>query len=105
MSNLLGQPFEPWVTKQINVRQESLGKYANIPSKDLQYYTTKTPWIRLASSVDLTFDRDSDGKLKDGIPKKLIDNGIDVSNFDGEKLARNVILQGGTLSATIGERW
>ena len=102
MSNLLGQPFESWVTKQINVRQESLGKYANIPSKDLQYYTTKTPWIRLASSVDLTFNFNSDGELKDGIPKKLIDNGIDVSNFDGEELARNVILQGGALSSTVG---
>jgi hypothetical protein len=102
MSNLLGQPFKDWVTKQINVRQESLGKYANIPSKDLQYYTTKTPWIRLASSVDLTFNFNSDGELKDGIPKKLIDNGIDVSNFDGEELARNVILQGGALSSTVG---
>jgi len=103
MSNILGQPFESWVTKQIDVRQESLGKFANIPSKDLQYYTTKTPWIRLASSVDLTFNFNSDGELEDGIPKKLIDNGIDVSNFDGEELARNVILQGGALSATVGE--
>ena len=102
MPNILGQPFSRFVTEQINVRQESLGKYDDISSKDLQYYTTKAPWIRLASSVDLIMDRVS-GSLKDGAAKKLIDVGIDVSNFTGEELARNVILQGGTLSATVGE--
>ena len=54
MGNILGNPFDDWVQTQIDVRQKSLGKYSNIPSKDLQYYTTKTPFIRLASSVNLT---------------------------------------------------
>jgi hypothetical protein len=52
MSNLLGEPFEPWVTKQINTRQKSLGKYS---TTQIQSNLVKTPWIRLASSVDLEF--------------------------------------------------
>ena len=103
MSNLLGEPFKPWVTKQINVRQESLGKSTDIPSQDLQYYITKAPWIRLASSVDLILDRDESGSLKNMVPKKLEESGVPINDFTGEELARNVILQGGTLSATIGE--
>ena len=103
MSNLLGQPFDEWVTKQINVRQESLGKSTNIPSQDLQYYITKAPWIRLASSVDLILDRDESGSLKNMVPKKLEESGVPINDFTGGELARNVILQGGTLSANIGE--
>jgi len=109
MSNLLGQPFKPWVTKQINVRQESLGKYANIPSKDLQYYTTKTPWIRLASSVNLyrlfTMDTESASVYIESasIFKQLINNGLTEDQIIGDNLAKNFILQGGALSSTIGK--
>ena len=46
MSNFLGKPFDPWVKEQIELRQESLGKYTNIPSKDIQNYTTKAPFLR-----------------------------------------------------------
>jgi hypothetical protein len=53
MSNLLGEPFEPWVTKQIDVRQKSLGKYS---TTQIQANLVKTPFIRLASSINLTFD-------------------------------------------------
>ncbi len=99
---LLGQPFESWVTKQINVRQESLGKYTNISSKDLQYYTTKTPWIRLASSVDTALNY-IDGSKINGVPQKLEDMGINPSNFISDRLASNFILQGGALSVTMGK--
>ncbi len=97
MSNLLGQPFEPWVTKQIDVRQKSLGKYS---TAQIQSNLVKTPFIRLASSVDLTFDFESGGKLKNGVPQKLIDSGLDVSNFDGVELAKKSILYGGVVSMT-----
>ena len=53
MGNITGSPFRTWVTEQINARQKALGQYSNIDPKNLLYYTTKTPWIRLASSVDL----------------------------------------------------
>ena len=51
--NFLGGPFNDVVRGQVNVRQEALGKHSKIPSQDLQYYTTKTPFLRLASSVNL----------------------------------------------------
>jgi putative chitinase len=97
MSNLLGESFEPWVTKQIDVRQKSLGKYS---TTQIQSNLVKTPWIRLASSVDLEFDFESGGGgLKNYVPKKLIDSGLDVSNFDGYELAQKSILYGGVISA------
>jgi putative chitinase len=98
MSNLLGQPFDDWVTKQIDVRQKSLGKYS---TTQIQANLVKTPWIRLASSINLIFDRGSDLELKEGtVGKKLIDSGLDVSNFDGYELAQKSILYGGIISAT-----
>lgn len=54
MANLLQEPFKDWVKKQIEVRQKSLGIYDNISEKDLKFYHTSTPFIRLASSVNLT---------------------------------------------------
>jgi hypothetical protein len=88
-----GTPFDQGVKTQIETRQKSLGKYTNIPSKDLQYYTTKTPFLRLASSVDLEFY----SPLK-GVPKQLKDLGYDVGTWDGDYLAKNIILQGGVAS-------
>jgi hypothetical protein len=61
MSNLLGEPFEPWVTKQIRCKAKIFRK---ISTTQIQSNLVKTPWIRLASSVDLEFDFESDGKLK-----------------------------------------
>jgi hypothetical protein len=99
MSNLLGQPFKDWVREQIDVRQKSLGKYANIPSKDLQYYTTKTPWIRLASSVNLNKTKIESASVF----QKLITNGLTEDQIIGNNLAKNLMLQGGALSSTIGK--
>ena len=93
MGNILGNPFDPWVKKQIEIRQESLGKYSNIPSKDLQYYTTKTPFIRLASSVNLT------NLGEDSVLQKLLNLGIPESLLSEDQLAKNLILQGGAVSS------
>jgi len=97
MSNLLGQPFDDWVTKQIDVRQKSLGKYS---TPQIQANLVKTPWIRLASSIDLTLDFEGGGKLKDGVPQKLKDAGLNVSDFKGVELAKKSILYGGVVSMT-----
>ena len=94
MGNILGNPFDDWVQTQIDVRQKSLGKYSNIPSKDLQYYTTKTPFIRLASSVNLT------NLGEDSVLQKLLNLGIPESLLSEDKLAKNLILQGGAVNAT-----
>jgi len=93
MGNILGNPFDPWVKKQIEIRQESLGKYSSIPSKDLQYYTTKAPFIRLASSVNLT------NSGEDSVLQKLLNLGIPESLLSEDKLAKNLILQGGAVSS------
>lgn len=91
MDNFLGTPFDPEVKAQVEVRQNSLGKYSNIPSKDLQYYTTKTPFIRLVSSVNLEM-------ITEGVPKQLKDLGYPVDTWSEDYLAKNIILQGGVVS-------
>ena len=54
--NILGQPFSPWVTNQIKTRQTSLGNSTNLTNENLLYQNTRSPWIRLASSVDIILD-------------------------------------------------
>ena len=90
--NILGQPFAPWVTKQIKVRQESLG-YKNYGESDLKYQNVKTPWIRLASTVEIKASDNNDGLLE-----KLGSFGIPKSQIEGPNAARNFILQGGAVS-------
>jgi len=87
--NILGQPFAPWVTKQINVRQQSLG-YVNYDNNDLLYQNNKTPWIRLASSVDIE-------QAEDGVLDKFNKIGISQNQVKGPVAARNFILQGGAM--------
>jgi hypothetical protein len=103
MGNISGSPFKPWVKNQVNIRQKSLGEYTNISSKDLQFYSTRTPFIRLASSVNLTnqgpLDKDGNTtQLENSVLKKLIANGISEDLITGDALAKNFILQGGALS-------
>ena len=90
--NILGQPFAPWVTKQIEVRQKSLG-YKNYGESDLKYQNAKTPWIRLASSVNIESD-------ESGIIKKLRSFGIADRDVIGTEAAKNFILQGGVTGIT-----
>jgi len=102
MSNFLGSPFNPWVKKQIDARQKSLGKYSNIPEQDLLYYNTKTPFLRLASSVNLTKGL-GPIFMEDSVLKKLVDiSGIPESEISGNQLAKKLILQGGVV-ADIGD--
>ena len=89
--NILGQPFSDFVTNQINVRQRSLGDSYQITNDNLLYQNTKTPWIRLASSVNITKAEDGEGTLK-----KLKSYGLSESAIMDSNLARNLILQGGT---------
>ena len=67
--NILGTPFSSWVTKQIEGRQLSLGRGSGNNTKDLLYQQSKTPWVRLASSINV--------------------------DDDGGTLAKSLILQGG----------
>lgn len=80
MANIIGEPFQSWVKTQIERRQEALGK-TNIDPNTLKWVTTKTPWLRLASSVNV--DESIIAKLGIG------------ANLSGANLAKNFILFGG----------
>ena len=92
--NVLGQKFDDWVTNQINFRQASLKKGSGGTNTDLLYQQSKTPWLRLTSSVNIT----SAGG--NGILKDLKGLGFTESQLKGSNLAKNFILQGGALTAT-----
>ena len=93
---LLGQPFKDYVREQVDVRQSSLGKYSNISTSDLKYYTTKTPWIRLASGVNISETETSSNSV---LSKILSSNSsISRNQIVGDNLAKNLILQGGVTS-------
>ena len=93
MGNIQGGPFEKWVTNQIKERQLSLGKGSGSNPKDLLYQQSKTPWLRLASSVNLS-------KTKGiGMINRLNTlPDFDASLLAGNGLAKRFILQGGALS-------
>ena len=99
-NNFLGLPFSQTVREQINIRQKTLGKYDNISSKDLQYYNAKTPFLRLASSVNVTSKGPDSTKLENSVLDKLINLGYDPEIVTGDKLAHNCILQGGIVNTT-----
>jgi hypothetical protein len=76
MGNIIGDPFDNFVKKQIEVRQKALGQISNISADNLKYYTTKNSWLRLASSVNLTQEEEGDNSVLDrlvkaGVPKEL----------------------------------
>lgn len=99
MGNIFGKPFRSFVTKQIQTRQESLG-YKDYNVNDLKYQNTKTPWIRLASTVDINQFL-KDGTTETRVYQQLLKNGLNPELFTGDVAAKNFILQGGAIA--IGE--
>ena len=96
--NILGQPFSPWVTNQIKTRQTSLGNSTNLTNENLLYQNTRSPWIRLASSVDIILDDNPNSNYN----KLLATTTIPAESLQGDLPARNFILQGGA-SRLIGK--
>jgi len=98
--NILSEPFDSWVKEQVEVRQKSLGKFGNIPENDLLAYNTKAPFLRLASSINLT-NKGSEGNILDNsVLKKLIAAGFREEEISGDQLSKNCILQGGVIDET-----
>ena len=93
LGNIKGGPFEDWVTNQIEQREISLGKGSGEDPKDLLYQQSKTPWLRLASSVNIKATT-SYGTLD----RLLTLPGINRSEIEGTQASRNFILQGGAIS-------
>ena len=104
MGNIIGSPFDTFVINQINRRQTALGTRSSISNSSLRYYTTKTPWLRLASSINI--ENLKTGKNDDGssiidptsVYQKLLKVGFNENQIKGPNLSRNLILQGGVVS-------
>ena len=82
MSNIVGNPFKPFVTKQINTRQEVLS--TTLRDDAFLKYVSKTPWLRMASSIDIESPTKAD---KLGLPL-------------GVEGAKQFVLQGGSLAVS-----
>lgn len=98
MGNILGAPFTKFVTDQINRRQENLGKGSEgsgvlKDTKDILFQQSKTPWLRLASSVNI-----SGSKRYPKALKQLLSLGFKRGDIIGNKLSKNCVLQGGATS-------
>ena len=88
---LLGKSFSDYVDKQVKIRQKSLGG-PSLTSKTLKVYNSQSPWIRLASSVNITAgDTTLPGKSVLEQVKDLFDG----FEYVGDKLAKNFVLFGG----------
>ena len=72
MGKIIGESFDPYVAKQIEVRQKKLG--ATTRDSDLLAYTTsKTSWLRLTSGVDIDQTKLKElGRLNQGLEKNLL---------------------------------
>jgi hypothetical protein len=90
MGNIVGLNMEPWAVNQIKLRQQLLG-LKQLPgggsattSEVLAWQNNSTPWIRAASSVDLSIEKS----------RELTGTG----RFFGRNLAKNFVLFNGTVS-------
>lgn len=87
MGNIVGDPLNENVKKQINIRQSKLGKI-NRNNEDLLFYNSKTAWLRLASSINV--DETAD------VFKSILN--LTSKGNDGSELAKKCVLFGGMSS-------
>lgn len=108
MANLVGVDHLPYVTEQINLRQEILGKSIRT-NEDQVWANGRTSWIKLASGVDIknqqiyTLQTGSTAESSSLI--ETSDNGTEyrnnqlgLNNYSGNQLSRELVLMGGTLN-------
>ena len=94
--NILGEAFDDYVKKQVDVRQKTLGKVKNLTDDELKALSVKAPFLRLASSVLLTRNYPDDGSLiPENVLDLLMDQGYPEQLIIEEQLKKNFILQGG----------
>ena len=99
---IIGDGFESWVQSQIKVRQKALGKYDDRSLSSHKAFQTRTPWIRLVSSVDID---GGDGSMPGTSVRKLLKNmGFPMEELDGDQLAKNLILFSGVTNQS-GKRY
>ena len=107
MSNIVGEDHLDYVKDQIRTRQEILGKSEKSPF-DINWENSTTGWVRLMSSVDikdqdiLVFNEENpeqDEVAKDG-GAKFRNEFLGLKDYNGNRLAKELVLQGGTLNNT-----
>ncbi len=98
MANITNTPSAKWVIDQIKARQNALGTFdRTIVNHDLlKYFNSKTSFMRLASSVNITPNSKADNDIK-----KL---GIDTSNLLEDGLAKKLILFSGVSEYPNGKK-
>lgn len=57
MANLLGEPFEKFVSRQINARQTIYGKKLNRTPYEISYLNSTNGWVKLASGIKIDDQR------------------------------------------------
>jgi hypothetical protein len=91
---LIGDGFIDYVKKQIDTRQKALGEYDNRQLKNTKAFMTRTPWVRMVSSVNIT-----EGDLAlpgDAVLDTLLKSGnYSETDLSGDNLAKNFILFNG----------
>jgi hypothetical protein len=90
---LIGDGFVDYVKKQIKIRQQALGEY-NRDIKNTMAFMTRTPWVRMVSSVDL---EDKSYKFPGTSALEKLKSSGNYSGIDlsGDNLAKNFILFNG----------
>jgi len=87
-SKILGEPFDEYVSKQIEVRQNRLGT-SQKTADDLKVFNVSTPWIRLSSSVSIDVER------AEKLAQRLGPN-VNTGQVVGHNLAKNLVLFAGS---------
>ena len=108
---IIGDPFEEYVTNQINLRQKSLGegfggetRNTSRKLKTLNIYNSSTPFMRLASAVSITKGlKDLPGEsVYEQIKRRGLFDGFGEDVWKGPELAKNFVLQGAPNSIKSG---
>ena len=98
---LIGNAFEEYVSNQISIRQSALAEGLDPSSprslNAQKAFNTQTPWMRLASAVDVDSGSDLGGgpSVSDTIESKGTFSGFD---WKGSELSKNFVLLGGAAS-------
>jgi hypothetical protein len=96
---LIGDGFTDYVKKQIDIRQQALGEYDTRQLKNTKAFMTRTPWIRMVSSVDLE-PGDPNFPGKSVLSTLQSSDSFTGVNLSGDNLAKNFILFNGVSNQT-----
>jgi hypothetical protein len=106
MSNIVGENHLPYVSEQIKLRQDILSRSSRSP-QDINWENSKTGWVKLISSIDIDGEevvRFNEETKEDEIiydfasaNQKLEQLGLTEGNYTSNRLASELVLQGGSL--------